>query len=287
MPIRCPNCGRDNRDTANWCAGCGQQGLQQLVAQPVSSSSSANRVQVLQPRQTPVQQVATPLIPQPHPMPVMPSPVAVTPQTPVVQSAKQRQALLNGTIETYNENDVYPLRNIRWLLTKIGLGAVVLPFVLSYVMRLSLFAMIIFIVLAVGALVVLGALGGVMRIVGTFVKFLMPRSKPEQKRLTQVSLGVEDAYQTLHRVVLYGDHVGGMLRKGDIVAVYGKRRRSGVIRARRIVVVGREFARGQVQTIAIRSKLSFPPPIVPLLVWLGAVVAWASIFAPHLLPKHP
>src|SRR5437867_2326160 len=115
MPIRCPDCGRDNRDTANFCIGCGRHDLQMLAAQAWA-----------------------PPTPQPAPSPLAPvqlSPLAPQPPLAFVAPHRRRRVLwilanepiLEGVVEISNQHEVYPPPDRALTLVKLSLVLAVLP----------------------------------------------------------------------------------------------------------------------------------------------------------------
>jgi hypothetical protein len=115
-----------------------------------------------------------------------------------------------------------------------------------------------------------------------FVRLFMPRRRPVDRRATQVSIVARQMDGTQRAVVLYGDRVGGMIHKGDIVEVHGRLKRDGVIYAKRVDIVGAQYASGSVprRTISGDRKL---PLFVPLAVWLVVIGVWGYFFLPPLL----
>lgn len=274
MPIRCPDCGRDNRDTANFCIGCGRRDLQMLAMVARAQVSQAT---------PPVQPLApgSPAALGPRPS------AALAPQVPPAAKPAAgrhhwlpaRTPILEGVVEIHNQDEVYPPPDRALTLAKIGIGLAVLPLALYFFAGLGI---LIIVIIALGGGVILAIFGA---LIGAFTKLfslIMPRRRPDDRKLTQVHLVVQAHDGTQSAVLLYGDHIAGLLHKGDIVRVYGRRRRNGVVRATRVEVVGMQFAPGMVLQRTVYGKPPFPQSVA-MCAWLVALIAWAVLYLPPLL----
>jgi len=274
MPIRCPNCGFDNRDTAKFCSSCGQQSLS-------AGAGIDNAPLHIPPIQPQADGSSAPLVSQISAA-VVPIATRMPPATAPTEAPNAASALLTGSVETYNESEVHPPASHSWMLTKVGILAAVLPFVLSFAAGLSLILLVLVLFGGMVALSLIAIIGKAFGLVGMVLRLLLPRRGPVGRRTMQVSLGIQDSQQSLHRVVLYGDQIGGLLRQGDIVAVYGRRRRTGWIRAHRVVIIGRQLTTGAVQPVTIKGRRALPW-IVPIVIWIATIGVWLWMFSPLLL----
>lgn len=269
MPIRCPDCGRDNRDTANFCVGCGRRELQTLVIAP-------------QPQLQPVPQPAAQLQPPPAAalVPSVPQPSPSAPASPSRRLPwKQAAPILEGTVEVYNQDEVYPPPDRVLALAKIGVGMAVLPLALYFFAGLGI---LIILVIVLGGGVILAVFGA---LIGAFTKLfslIMPRRHPDNRKITQVHLVVQENDGIQSAVLLYGDYIAGMLHKGDLVKVYGRRQRNGVVRAVRVEIIGTQFAPGAVIGRVVKGKPAFPA-FVTIGAWIVAVVAWLLFYLPPIM----
>jgi hypothetical protein len=262
MPIRCPNCGHDNRDAARFCVVCGRRDLQ--LPQPPA--------QMLRP---PTPQPLAPHVPAALAPPARPGQRGWRPGRPRWRA----RPIVEGVIEASSQDEVYTPADRAMVLMKIGLAAAVMPLALNVLAGAGIAALAI---LALGGGACLAVLGAVF---GTFAKLFSlfaPRRRPPERKVTQVSMIIRDPSGSESEVVLYGDHVAGRLRRGDMVQVFGRRERNGAVRATRVVVVGAQLASGNVQrrTIAgIRPLM----PAVAIGVWIAAAVAWLLVYMPFIL----
>lgn len=276
MPIRCPDCGRDNRDTANFCVGCGRRELQALVIAPQLQP-------VLQPTAQPLASGGQ--------APVVPPPAAalapsLPPPSPSVRSSsgrrlpwKQAAPILEGAVEIYNQDEVYPPPDHMLALAKIAVGMAVLPLALYFFAGLG---MLIILVIVLGGGVILAVFGA---LIGAFTKLfslIMPRRCPDDRKITQVHLVVQENNGRQSAVLLYGDYIAGMLHKGDLIKVHGRRQRNGVVRAVRVEVIGTQFAPGAVVGRVVKGKPPFPV-FIAAGAWIGAVAAWLLFYLPPIL----
>jgi hypothetical protein len=263
MPTRCPNCGHDNRDTAHFCVVCGRRDLQLLK---------------------PPAQLAPQLTPQPL-APHQPASLAPPPAQPTQSGwrpARPRwraQPIVEGVIEASSQDEVYPPTDRAMILTKIGLAAAVMPLALNVLASAGIAALII---LALGGGACLAVLGAVFGAFAKLFSLFAPRRRPPERKVTQVDMIVREPGGSESEVVLYGDHVAGRLRRGDLIQVFGRRQPNGAVRATRVIVVGAQFASGSVQrrTIAGMRPLM---PAVAILVWIAAASAWLLVYMPLVL----
>src|SRR5262249_7786794 len=121
--------------------------------------------------------------------------------------------ILEGIIEIYNQDDVYPPPDHALTLTKMGLFFAALPIVLSFFAGLGI-ALLVIIVL--GGSLILAVFGAAIGAFAKLVFLLMPRRRPVDRKLTQVHLVVQEHDGTQSAVLLYGDHIAGMLHQGDL-----------------------------------------------------------------------
>jgi hypothetical protein len=179
MPIRCPDCGRDNRDTANFCVGCGRRELQVLVSQ------QPLQPQLIQPLEP---QSPAPLAQRPSVSHIQqPSASLVAPAARRARGILTRAPILEGVIEIYNQDEVYPPPNRALALAKLGLGMTVLPVALSFFAGLGL-ALLVIIVL--GGSIILAVFGAMIGAFAKLFSLLMPRRRPDDRKITQVHLVV-------------------------------------------------------------------------------------------------
>jgi hypothetical protein len=191
----------------------------------------------------------------------------------------RRSPLLEGAIELYSQDDVYPPRDPALILVRLGLVLSVLPIALSFFASLGILALVI---IALGGGIVLAVFGAVIGAFARLVALIRPRRLPEDRKITQAGLVVQEVNGTQGAVVLYGDHIAGMLHKGDIVAVYGRRQRSGAIRAVKVEVVGAQFAPGAVVRRVVQGRRPFPL-VIAIGVWVVTLIVWAAFYAPLIM----
>lgn len=291
MGIRCPDCGRDNAATAKFCAGCGRAGLQATVPTAPHSVAAAR------PQAHPA--VSPQLIEQPGAQPLAPhsaSPLTSSGQTSLatgqppnigtpaglkpVQQQRRQHYLVAGHIEQVNETSVPPPRDISWIAVRLAVLAALLPVVLSFFAGIGL---AIVVVILLGGWVILTVFGALAAAFGRLIGLMLPKGRARDRDTIQAHFVVEEPGGDQYEVLLYGDHVGGRLHKGDHVEVYGRRRRDGAIRARRVCVVGVQFARGNVQRRTVRGTMGLPAAVA-LVAWVAALVVWVYFYLPVLIP---
>jgi hypothetical protein len=179
----------------------------------------------------------------------------------------------------YNQDEVYSPPDRALALAKFGMVVAVLPVALSFFAGLGLAVLII---IALGGGIILAIFGAMIGAFAKLFSLFMPRRRPEDRKLTQVHLVVQEGSGMQSAVVLYGDHIAGMLHKGDLVEVYGRRIRDGAIRAWRVRVVGAHFAPGAVMRREVRGRRQFPR-FLTIGIWIGALVVWFILYMPAIL----
>jgi hypothetical protein len=270
MSIRCPTCGRDNRDTAGFCAGCGRRDLQMLAVQPLPASQPVGQL---------VAPPAAPLVSQP-PAPLVAPPAAPAGPAPSRARWPRRPApILAGVIESYNQDEVYPPADLALALARIGIAVAVLPAALSFFAGLGI---LLIVIIVLGGGIILAIFGALIGAFAKLFSLLMPRRRPDDRKCTQVALIIQEQHGGQSAALLYGDHIAGMLHKGDLVEIYGRRERSGVVRAARVNVVGAQFAAGAVARRVVKGKRAFPLAVT-IGVWAAALAAWGVFYIPAIM----
>jgi hypothetical protein len=271
MSIRCPTCGRDNRDAASFCAGCGQRDLHLLAVQPRPVSQQPGLLAPHHP---------APLAPQPPGPLVSQQPAAlVAPASVRARLPRRRAPALEGVIESYNQDEVYAPTDVALVLARIAISVAVLPAALYFFAGLGI---LLIVIIVIGGGIILAIFGA---LIGAFTKLfslLMPRRRPADRKLTQVHLIIQEHHGGQSAALLYGDHIAGMLHKGDMVAIYGRRERSGVVRAARVDVIGAQFAAGTVARRVVKGKRAFPIAVT-ISIWVVALVAWLVLYVPVIV----
>lgn len=276
MSIRCHNCGRDNRDTANFCIGCGQRDLQVLAAQPWPQPAP--------PAPQPLaRRLPAPLRPQPPSTPAPQAaqlPLAANQPTPRIGRVTSVRALvLEGVVEAYNQDEVYPPPDAAQALAKVGVAVAVLPLTLYFFTGIGI---VLIVIIVLGGGLILAVFGALIGAFARLFSLIMPRRRPADRKLTQVHMIVQQADGAQIAALLYGDHIAGMLHKGDIVAIYGRLARNGIIRATRVEVVGVQFAPGASARRVVKGRRPFPR-LVAAATWLIATAAWLIIYLPPIM----
>jgi hypothetical protein len=271
MPIRCPTCGRDNRDTASFCAGCGRRDLQVLALQ---MRPALQHPDLLAPPAPAV------LAPQ-TPAPLASQPPAALPSRASRRAGwlRRQHPILQGVIDSYNQDEVYPPNDLALALARVGIAAAILPAALSFFAGLGV---LLIVIIVLGGGIILAIFGALIGAFAKLFSLLVPRRRPGDRKLTQVSLIVQEHGGGQDAVLLYGDHIAGMLHKGELVEIYGRRDRSGVVRAARVEVVGVQFAAGAVARRVVKGKRGFPIAVT-IGVWAAALVAWGVFYMPTIM----
>jgi hypothetical protein len=154
----------------------------------------------------------------------------------------------------------------------------VLPAALSFFAGLGILLVVI---IVLGGGIILAIFGALIGAFAKLFSLLMPRRRPDDRKLTQVSLIIQEQHGGQSAALLYGDHIAGMLHKGDLVEIYGRRERSGVVRAAQVHVVGAQFAAGAVARRVVKGKRTFPLAVT-IGVWVAALAAWGVFYVPAI-----
>jgi hypothetical protein len=191
----------------------------------------------------------------------------------------RRTPIIEGVIETSNQDEVYLPGDPSLVLARIAIGVAVLP------AALYLFAgvgILLIVIIVLGGGIILAIFGALIGAFAKLFSLLMPRRRPGDRKLTQVYLIIQQQHGGQDAALLYGDHIAGMLHKGDVVAIYGRRERSGVVRAARVEVVGAQFAAGAVARRVVKGKHALPIAVT-IGLWVAALAAWLVLYMPAIM----
>jgi hypothetical protein len=283
MSNRCPSCGRDNKATARFCAGCGEGNLQQL-AQSLSPLSyippDPQQMVELTPQLPAAKLAETRMSSEPTPLKHFADP-AITRTAPTRRGRLfERPPLAAGEIDRLKEQSVPPPTDFTLVAVRIAVVLAVLPLLLSLFASVGLVVMVI---LFLGGGVVLMVFAGLAGALGKLLSLLLPRRRAVGRDTTVVRFVVCDPNGDEHAVEVYGDRVGGKLHKGDVVEVFGQRTRDGDIRAGRVVVVGGVHAVGAIARRRVRGTQPLHWALA-LLAWLLTTAVWYYLYLTVITP---
>jgi hypothetical protein len=282
MPIRCPNCGADNRDTAKVCNTCGFRPLQPPVLPPQSGFGSPQHLPRPQPQ-------LPPQVPQVWPPPGPPAPgPGVGPGRPVYQPpAPGRLDWLTGTgfivhglVQSASERRDLSPTDWGKVAFSLGIGVIVVPPILGAL--ISFFAGMA----AVIVLLTICGLGSLTICIAPFIglPFIMWGAMRREKRVEVPILDLRvwdpDTHQTIN-AELVGRRRGGSLAQGDEVEVWGGWTGgpgSGTARAWKVCVLRTVVGPGPASAAGATIRADRPFPWIVALAML-AVAAFVFVVA--------
>lgn len=281
MPIRCPNCGADNRDTAKVCGTCGFRPLQPAVLPPQPGPGTpAQRLPQPQPYPPP-QPASPPQVPQVWPPPG--PPVYQPPAPGPLDRLTGTSFIVHGLVQSVNERRDLPPPDWGKVAFSLGVGVIVVPPILGAV--ISFFASMA----AVIVLLTICGLGSLTICIAPFIglPFVMWGAMRQQKRVEVPILDLRvwdpDMHQTIN-VELIGRRRGGSIAQGDEVEVWGGwigGSDSGAARAWRVRVLRTVIGPGPAAqtTTTIQADRPFP-----WIVTLAVLAVAALVFLVGYLP---
>lgn len=273
MDILCTSCGHSNRDSARVCGACGY---------PLAPRSEPQLPSV---------------VPHPTPLSTQGSRQFLFP------NLFQTRPVVRGEVDVYNERqEVHPTNFGRWLFRSaliIGLlpiFSVILMVVFDFILWPLTFVLggylglVVSIAglglgLSLGAVIVGTVSPGIKAIADWLAKScfaisnamlriftifnVFSRKSPSQDKALPTALVLTVAGD---QIIAYGDHVAKSVNQGDVVEVYGHRGRDGVVRAKKLLIVGTALA----TTPMVRRRVPLiwsPSPGVIVSAWALAILA--------------